>query len=1189
MTNSATVDVVSGANLNVNGTITNTGTITINSNGLSSNSILDPNGTATFTGTGEVVLNATSDLADAQVGGATNDFEIINSAGHTFRGKGQIITAFINNGLVSADSSGNTLLLTGGIQTNNATLEATGGGNLRITTVVNNASGSIDADGGTVQLAAATINGGSVTGGQVDVTGTSTFSGVTNSATVDVVSGANLNVNGTITNTGTITINSNGLSSNSILDPNSAVTFNGTGEVVLNATSALADAQVGGATNDFQIINSAGHTFRGKGQIITAFINDGLVSADAGGATLLLSGGVKTNNGTYEALDGATLSNTAGLTNLSTGTLTGGTYRSVETGNGSMVTIVGTSVDTIAAGTNVELSGAAAVMTFGGTNLADSLVNNAGTLHIFNAHSFTMANALNNTGNVELGGAGLAAATLTSGGNITNAAGAEIFGHGTINNTILNSGSVRSANGTLSIVGGVIDDQSGTIQSDAGSTLDLSGALGDSDGDFLVNNGSLSLGANNVLVAMDYTNANFGIGNSFNHRTNVTGSGLILADPAVTQSLTGDVSGGGTATATMDFGNTRVGSPVALSYSINNNGASGPALRGAIQTDNTAGNGGAVTDARISGAGVTAANFGPISVGDAEGPLAVTFSATSAGALSGQQVAIANNFDNVANQVLQFAGAAYNPAIASLTPNPINLGNFHVGDAVPGQIVGIANNAVAGAFSEDLFANNFMASGDATVSAAPTFAQVVAGNNGNGPTVGVSTASAGNKSGAFTADLFSNGTVNGATVPGLGQLALGSANIPVTAMVYRLASPNLPVDPTHLGDFHVGDTITGSFVVENNAANDGFSESVQVQVTGFVNDAVLASGNATIAPGTGSGGTLTVELASSAGAKSGTVEYSQTSLAAAAGLSNTTLGAGNAEITANVYELAVAQVGNSQPINFGIVHVGDSAPSVNLSINNNAQLGGFGENLDASFSSTPSGIIGTGAVTDLASQGNDSTSMTVSLDTSTAGVVSGNAVIDFVSDGTGINSLGQTALSSQNVAIQGQVNHFANPDFFKDAGNGVFSQTSATSYSLDFGTVLVGAAVQADLGLLNDVAAPADTLAGMFSTSGDAEFSFTNFAAFAGIGAGTSLDDLFVDFDTSAVGTFNGSLTLMPRSQNVSGFDGALSSLTINIAGTVAVVPEPSTCLLAAFGVFLGGGYCRFMVFATRRSSAGDC
>ena len=45
----------------------------------------------------------------------------------------------------------------------------------------------------------------------------------------------------------------------------------------------------------------------------------------------------------------------------------------------------------------------------------------------------------------------------------------------------------------------------------------------------------------------------------------------------------------------------------------------------------------------------------------------------------------------------------------------------------------------------------------------------------------------------------------------------------------------------------------------------------------------------------------------------------------------------------------------------------------------------------------------------------------VGIDTSSAGAKSGVATIDFISDGTGINTLGQTVLPSQQVNVSGDV------------------------------------------------------------------------------------------------------------------------------------------------------------------------
>ena len=323
-------------------------------------------------------------------------------------------------------------------------------------------------------------------------------------------------------------------------------------------------------------------------------INTGILRA-SNNSTLNLSGtggGAFKNEGTLESVgDGSVIitNNSAVVSSLAGGVLTEGTYRVVSANwqRESPRTILFNApngvINTIGAAATVELSGNESLTSFasGTQHIRQSLATNNGTLKLFNGQTFNMTNALSNAGTVELGGSGLAAATLNSAGNITNGATGAIRGHGTINNTILNSGTVAASNGTLAIVGGIIDGQSGTIQVDAGATLNLAAATGDSDTDSLVHRGAgLALGGNDVLVRVDYVNDNSGVGNAYNARANVTGAGQILASPGVTQSLGGSVTGGSTATATMAFGNMHVGDSPTLNYQINNSGPGGPSLRG---------------------------------------------------------------------------------------------------------------------------------------------------------------------------------------------------------------------------------------------------------------------------------------------------------------------------------------------------------------------------------------------------------------------------------------------------------------------------------------------------------------------------------------------------------------------------------------------------------------------------------
>jgi hypothetical protein len=439
---------------------------------------------------------------------------------------------------------------------------------------------------------------------------------------------------------------------------------------------------------------------------------------------------------------------------------------------------------TIASGATVELSGADSHMHFDGTEIEASLANNAGALKILNGRDLVMTGALNNSGRVELGGASLAGGELTTSGDIVNAAGGEISGHGAVHHTILSSGAVRAAGGTLAVVGGLINGSSGTVKTDAGATLDLSGATGNSSAGLLVHNGAgLNLGNNALAVSTDYQNASFGVGNSFNARAHVTGSGAINASPGVAQTLSGNLTGGATPTALMNFGTVHVGDAPTRVYQINSVGAGGPSLRGAIQT--TVG-GAALSDPRLTGAGVTASNFGPVAAGGNSGNLAVTFNATTAGPLAGQQVRIVNNFDNVAEQTLQFAGTAYRYAAPTHTPEPVNFGIIHVGD-VAAQALTISNTAANDGYSERLSASIGGATGHATTNGGSLSGLAPGASNNTSLTVGLNTATAGLKSGTATLSL----TSTGAGTSGLADTTLTGQTVSVQAQVNNFAAPKV--------------------------------------------------------------------------------------------------------------------------------------------------------------------------------------------------------------------------------------------------------------------------------------------------------------------------------------------------------------------------------------------------------------
>jgi hypothetical protein len=301
---------------------------------------------------------------------------------------------------------------------------------------------------------------------------------------------------------------------------NGNVTVSGTGVWQMTPISNNSITGVDGGAADVPdvLTNEVSHTIQGTGVIGQfgglSFINKGLVDGNhpngltirgdgstitnlgtmraSGGGNLNFWRSALTNTGKVEALNGSTVTMhqfNAALLNVSAGgILSGGTYRSIDGGAGASMTMTSATVNTIAAGTTVEMSGAGAVMKFGtSTNLAVSLVNNAGTLKLHNDHKFNMTNSYTQaaTGNLEFELASLTSvAMLTTGGSATLS--------GTLG-VLLGGGFMPAASDVFTVVDA--GSLSGTFSNVAnGQRLDALGA----DGSFLV---TYNAGAGTVVLS----------------------------------------------------------------------------------------------------------------------------------------------------------------------------------------------------------------------------------------------------------------------------------------------------------------------------------------------------------------------------------------------------------------------------------------------------------------------------------------------------------------------------------------------------------------------------------------------------------------------------------------------------------------------------------------------------------------
>ena len=381
----------------------------------------------------------------------------------------------------------------------------------------------------------------------------------------------------------------------------------------------------------------------------------------------------------------------------------------------------------------------------------------------------------------------------------------------------------------------------------------------------------------------------------------------------MTQVVTGNVTGGTTAyTPALAFGNVHVGDAPTLNYQVGNGRLRRTRFCGA-RNFRTSANGGNITDSRLSGHGCHRWKLrsSPL-LGANTGNLAITFTASSAGALTSQDLFIINNFDNVADQTLTITGTAYRYANPTAhTPEPINFGNFHVGDTAPSHALSLTNNVPADSFSEALDASIGSPTGGVTANGGSFSLLAPTATNSTSLVVGLDTSSSqtANKSGTATITLKSDGS--------------GSSNLGLTTLTSQIVN-----------------------------------------------------------------------------------------------------------ITGSVYRLAAPSAHTPDPINFGIVHVNDTAPSQPLTIGNTAATDGFSEKLNATIGGVTGGVTTNGgSITRLAPGATDSTSLSVGIGTLTAGSKNGTAIISLTSDGTGTSGLGLTPLTAQTVHVTGQVNYYADPLF----------------------------------------------------------------------------------------------------------------------------------------------------------------
>nr|WP_242518727.1 choice-of-anchor D domain-containing protein [Halochromatium roseum] len=1157
--------------LTLEGTITNDGTIGLNSSAGFGYLHIDDGGAATLTGTGALVVDGTTYVDNRSNSSDPGDaVTLINDTDHRIRGAQDGGTAtlsmdnnvtLVNRGLIQADS-GDTVALSGG-------------------QLIDNTAGRIDAQDGS---ALAIGNNTSISGGLLSTAGTGVISvtsgtysnsarltNVTNEGRIELQTIYDgLTLEGTITNDGTIGLNSSAGHGYLHVDDGATTTLTGSGALIVDNTTYLDSRSNSSDPADaVTLINDTNHLIRGAQEGGTATLsmdnivtlaNSGTIQADSSD-TLNINGGTFSSTGTVQASDGSTVAfgSSVNQANNQSGVLTDGRWVAESTGNGATIELSGDAITENAA--EIVLSGAGSVVgvresASSFTALEDSLTNNQadGTLRVLDNRDYNNSNALTNAGVIELGGG-----TLDTQG-LTNEADGLITGHGTVADRPLNSGTIEATGGTLTMQQG-IQGGSGTVTIAPDGALDLSSATQASSADYLDHQGaatnSLNLGDQDFVVSVDYTNANSGTGNAYDARANVVGSGQIIGENA-DMMITGDVASTGTDTVTLDLGRVREGEVVTVNYQIANIGT-GADIRGAIQTD---ANGATITDSRLSGSGVTAQNFDAIGAGADSGDFSVTFAATEGGSLDGQQIAVVSNFDNVAQQTITLTGVASSLAHGNLSPVSADLGHFRVGQDGLSQSFQVTNTTV-GDHGEQLGIGSVSTSGNFSATNDLGSGLVDGGDiYANAATASISGGTAGVNNGSVTIQFTSDGS---AIDSNFTAVDANAETVNLTATGFNMAQGGATPDPVVVANQRVGGSATQTLTVSNAAEAGDYTEGLNASFSGSTGDVHTNGGSiALLAGGASDSSAMTVGVdTSSAGARTGTVTLNyQTDGTGTSGLGTLDVGSQTVEVTGNVYQVAEGRL-DTTAMDFGTVQVGQTVSEV-LSISNVATgPDGYVEDLNASFGSssgTGAGqISGSGSISGLVAGDTNNSDMTVSVDTSTAGSIDGSIGINYYSAGTvaGVsNGLGQLYVGSDAFGVQGLIEATAN---VIDAANPVID----TAQPILLGNVRQGASSPTALVSLTNQATGNDQAALNASISGNG--AVTGSGSFDLLGPGdTDASSLQVGMDTSTAGAVNGNATiaLVSDASNVGGCEPncemALASQTVTVEGAVYRLANPS-------------------------------
>ena len=554
----------------------------------------------------------------------------------------------------------------------------------------------------------------------------------------------------------------------------------------------------------------------------------------------------------------------------------------------------------------------------------------------------------------------------------------------------------------------------------------------------------------------------------------------------------------------------------------------------------------------------------------------------------------------VGTQRITITGTAWNLADAVYEP-VYDFGDVHVGDVAFLPVV-VLNAAAANGFSEGLNMQwNASDSLDAVIvgqisnlpagqsSLNLSYAAYQALVNGSDDFMGIllDTSSTGDKEAEF--GVVANST--GATTSGLGLTALEEDPIEVTGAVYAYAAPVVSVSGTtlsqptaslSLGNVHVGDNVPvlqlSLFNDGNDGDDDGFTEGLTASFSAATGSVTGVGTVTDLDPGATSTALSVQSSAATGGAFGGTVTLGFTSVAVSTSdlddteltpMTITVSGTGYAYAAPSASAAGVALPSMGATLDLGTVRIGSTAPSQTLTITNNGTANGYTESLNATFGAGGAVISGSGSIADLA-PGSASPAMSISAATATAGTFTQEMQLQYTSVAVPGSGLGNTTLQPLGISVTATINALASPIFTMDADLPGASLTpeGEYAYTVNFGTVEQGSVAMVTLNLQNDIASPADALAGAWGASAEYFFLGSGFDTAFGIGEGgtfvpeTAIQPtlffnngvLTITVDTATVGTANGAVWLSPYSMNAFQQYEPLTPISLSL---LAIIEDP--------------------------------